>query len=275
MTGTASRRDDLSGGEGGTGGLARVNPEWFAHEVCAEGITRIWEPRVCELLQSNMFLVQDGDEQLLVDTGLGVAALRESLPKLLERPTPLFLTHSHRDHVGGAHEFEERLAHPWESDQLVAGLRGSLLRADMAPAYVTLLEAAGYPVPDCLLDEVPAGCDVTAHAIPPAPATRRVQEGDTISIGTRRFAVLHVPGHTPGSLALFEEQTGVLLAGDLLYDGPLIDFLPDCDPASYRKSMARVLELPLTTVCGGHEPPMSARRAAEVGQAYLAQSGAS
>jgi glyoxylase-like metal-dependent hydrolase (beta-lactamase superfamily II) len=272
MTDTTSPRDDLSGGEGDTGDSPRVNPAWFAHEVCAEGITRIWEPQVGELLQSNMFLVRDGDEQLLVDTGLGVTALRQSLPQLLERPTTLFLTHSHRDHVGGAHEFDQRLAQRWESDQLIAGLRGSLLRADMAPEYVTLLEGVGYPVPECLLHEVPAWCDVTAHVIPAAPATTLVQEGDTISVGARRFAALLVPGHTPGSLALFEESTGLLLAGDLLYDGPLIDFLPDCDPVSYRESMARVLELPLTMVCGGHEPPMSAQRAMEVGQAYLAQS---
>ncbi len=271
MTDTTTRRDER-GGDGRGGDAARVNPAWFAHEVCAQGITRIWEPHVAELLQSNMFLVQDGGEQLLVDTGLGVTALRDSLPQLLDRPTTLFLTHSHRDHVGGAHEFEERLAHRWESDQLVAGLRGSLLRADMSPDYVTLLEAAGYPVPDCLLGQVPAGCDVGAHVIPPAPATRYVQEGDTISVGARRFAVLLVPGHSPGSLALFEQDTGLLLAGDLLYDGPFIDFLPDCDPVSYRSSVARVLELPLTTVCGGHEPPMSAQRAVEVGRAYLTQS---
>ena len=117
-------------------------------------------------------------------------------------------------------------------------------------------------------------CDHAHHSSGARDATR-AGGGHDLDRHTPVRPVLHVPGHTPGSLALFEEQTGVLLAGDLLYDGPLIDFLPDCDPASYRKSMARVLELPLTTVCGGHEPPMSARRAAEVGQAYLAQSGAS
>jgi glyoxylase-like metal-dependent hydrolase (beta-lactamase superfamily II) len=242
---------------------------WFAHEVCADGVTRIWEPHVEELLRSNLFLVQDGDEQLLVDAGLGVAGLRDALPQLLERSTTLFLTHSHRDHVGGAHEFPERLAHPWESERLRSELRGSLLRAAMAPEYVTRLERAGYAVPESLVTEVPDGCDVAAHVIPPAPATRLVTEGDTIAVGARRFAVLHVPGHTPGSLALFEEATGILLAGDLLYDGPLIDFLPESDRAAYRESVERVLELRLTTVCGGHEAPMSARRAGEVGRAYL------
>jgi glyoxylase-like metal-dependent hydrolase (beta-lactamase superfamily II) len=198
-----------------------------------------------------------------------VVALRPALPELLEPPTTLFLTHAHRDHVGGAHEFAERLAHPWESERLESELRGSLLRAAMAPEFVTRLEQAGYAVPECLLTQVPAGCDVTAHVIPPAPATQPI--ADVISVGARRFAVLHVPGHSPGSLALFEAETGILLAGDLLYDGPLIDFLPESDAAAYRESVLRVLDLPLTTVCGGHEPPMSARRASAVGQAYLAR----
>ena len=125
-------------------------------------------------------------------------------------------------------------------------------------------------MPDCLLTAVPDGFDVSAHVIPAAPATQRLDEGDVVRVGARRFDVLVVPGHTPGSLALFEERTGLLLAGDLLYDGPLIDFLPESDPVGYRDSLERVLELPLATVCGGHGPPMSAQRAAEVAKTYLA-----
>ena len=270
MTSTGERADD---GRQLSDPLS-PSPAWFAHEICGEGVTRIWEPRVAELLQSNMFLVRDGGEQLLVDAGLGIVALRQSLSPIVDGPTTLLLTHSHRDHVGGAHEFDERLAHPWESEQLESPVRGALRRVDMTPEYVTLLEGAGYAVPECLLSEIPVGFDVTAHVIAPAPATHFLREGDIVSVGDRRFVVLVVPGHTPGSLALFEERTGLLLAGDLLYDGPLIDFLPESDPADYRESVARVLELPLTAVCGGHGPPMSPRRAAEVGRAYLALAAA-
>ena len=269
MTRMTSRGKRLGNSRRRVGDPLRPSPGWFAHEVCGDGVTRIWEPRVAELLQANLFLVRDGGEQLLVDAGLGIVALRESLSPMLDEPTTLLITHCHRDHVGGACEFDERLAHIWESERLESPVRGALQRVDMASEYVTLLEGAGYPVPDCLLSEIPVGFDVTAHVIAPAPATHCLQEGDIVSVGRRRFAVLVVPGHTPGSLALFEQETGLLLAGDLLYDGPLIDFLPESDPVSYRESVTRVLELPLTAVCGGHGPPMSARRAAEVGQAYL------
>ncbi|GAC1581425.1 MAG: MBL fold metallo-hydrolase [Candidatus Dormibacteria bacterium] len=269
MTGMTSEGERLDSG-GPVNNPLSCRPGWFAHEACGDGITRIWEPHVAVLLQANMFLVRDGDERLLIDAGLGVVALRESLSPMLDAPTTLLLTHCHRDHVGGAHEFDQRLAHIWESEQLESPIRGALRRVDTAPEYVTLLEGAGYPVPDCLLSEIPARFDVTAHVIAPAPATHYLHEGDIVCVGRRRFVVLVVPGHTPGSLALFEEETGVLLAGDLLYDGPLIDFLPESDPASYRESVARVLDLPLTAVCGGHGRPMTAHRAATVGRRYLA-----
>lgn len=253
-----------------TGPGARPSSAWFACEPCTVGVTRIWEPCVAALLQANMFLVQDASEQLLIDAGLGIVPLRESLAPLLDEPTPLLLTHAHRDHVGAAHEFPDRQAHPWESQQLESPVRGALRRGQMAPRYVTLLEQAGYPIPDCLLSQVPDGFDASRHVIPAAPATHFLQDGDVIAVGRRQFRVLVVPGHTPGSLALFEETTGLLFAGDLLYDGPLIDFLPESDPVKYRTSLARVLDLPVSTVCGGHGRAVSARRAADVAQAYLA-----
>ncbi len=44
-----------------------------------------------------------------------------------------------------------------------------------------------------------------------------------MDLGDRRFAVLHLPGHSPGGLGLWEAETGVLFTGDTLYDGLLLD----------------------------------------------------
>ena len=53
-----------------------------------------------------------------------------------------------------------------------------------------------------------------------------VEEGDIVDIGNRHFEVLHLPGHSPGSIGLWEASTGTLFSGDALYDGPLLDQLP-------------------------------------------------
>ncbi len=49
-------------------------------------------------------------------------------------------------------------------------------------------------------------------------------EGDTIELGGRRLAVLHTPGHTPGSIMLLEQETGVLFSGDSVQEGPIYMF---------------------------------------------------
>jgi glyoxylase-like metal-dependent hydrolase (beta-lactamase superfamily II) len=45
-----------------------------------------------------------------------------------------------------------------------------------------------------------------------------------IDTGDRHFEVLHLPGHSPGSIGLWEERSGTLFSGDAIYDGPLPAF---------------------------------------------------
>lgn len=44
-----------------------------------------------------------------------------------------------------------------------------------------------------------------------------LKEGDTISIGDERINVIHIPGHSPGSIVLYAPQAGVLISGDVLF----------------------------------------------------------
>ncbi len=56
----------------------------------------------------------------------------------------------------------------------------------------------------------------------PAPAiSLELQEGDRISLGDESFEVLHVPGHSPGSIVLYDAQSHCLFAGDVLFEGSI------------------------------------------------------
>jgi hypothetical protein len=46
--------------------------------------------------------------------------------------------------------------------------------------------------------------DLSAWEIRQATVTRRLEEGDVIDLGNRHFEVLHLPGHSPGSIGLWE-----------------------------------------------------------------------
>jgi glyoxylase-like metal-dependent hydrolase (beta-lactamase superfamily II) len=77
-----------------------------------------------------------------------------------------------------------------------------------------------------------------------------VGDGDVIDLGDRRLEVLHVPGHTPGSIALWEAATGLLFSGDTAYVDARLGF-DDFDAAE--RSLRRLRDLPVRRVHAGHE----------------------
>ena len=105
---------------------------------------------------------------------------------------------------------------------------------------------AGYIVPELLVDAVPPGGLAAATMDrAAAPPTRLLADGDVIDLGDRAFEVLHLPGHSPGSIGLWEAASGVLFSGDAVYDGPLLDELDDSDVDDYCATMRRLRDLPV------------------------------
>ena len=88
---------------------------------------------------------------------------------------------------------------------------------------------------------------------------------------TGAFEVLHLPGHSPGSIALWEAKTGTLFSGDAIYDGPLLDQIPGSDIPAYIKTMERLRELPVEIVHAGHEPSFGRERLIELVDEYLTE----
>jgi hydroxyacylglutathione hydrolase len=172
----------------------------------------------------NAFLVA-GKEACLIDAGVAGSA-----PSLLamvrdagrdpSEVSPLVLTHSHPDHIGGALAIQKATgciiaAHPaeraWIED---TGLQA---RERPIPGFSTLVEG-------------------------PVQIDRLLSDGDRISIGGDRYlTVIHTPGHSPGSISLFLEDEGVLISGDAL---PVKGEIPVYDdPAASIRSIERLEEL--------------------------------
>ena len=91
-----------------------------------------------------------------------------------------------------------------------------------------------------------------------------------MDLGDRRFEVLHLPGHTPGEVGLWEAGTGTFFSGDCIYENPpFLDELPESNVADYVASMRRLRDLPVRAVHGGHDSSFGRARLLEMVDYYL------
>lgn len=65
-------------------------------------------------------------------------------------------------------------------------------------------------------------------------------EGALIDVGGRSFEVILIPGHTPGSIALLDEENKVLIGGDSIQSGAIFMFGPGRNLHAYRESMRKL-----------------------------------
>jgi len=91
-----------------------------------------------------------------------------------------------------------------------------------------------------------------------------------IDLGNRYFEVIHTPGHSPGGISLFERASGILLSGDIVYDGPLIDDAYHSNTEDYVTTMGKLHDLPVSVVHGGHFPSFGPTRFQQLIDEYLA-----
>jgi glyoxylase-like metal-dependent hydrolase (beta-lactamase superfamily II) len=234
---------------------------WYEVTPMGEGVTHIQEPHILPFYRCNIWHVRGRGRDLLVDSGMGVVSLRQQVALVAERSMLAVASHTHFDHIGNHHEFPERLVHASE-----AALMGEPSRTG------TLADI--YAKDEIFTMLPPSNWRAAAYQVTPAPATRLLVEGDNIDLGDRDFEVLHLPGHSPGSIGLWESKTGIFFSGDAIYDGELIDDCYHSNLDEYVRTMRRVRELPVTIVHGGHFPSFGAERLRQLADAFLKARGA-
>ena len=230
---------------------------WYETRALDDGVTHIWEPHIRPYYRCNMWHVRGRDRDLLVDSGMGVVSLRQQVGILSGRPVLAVASHTHFDHIGAHHEFAERAVHPAEAEIMAKPTRSATyadihVKDDTLGDMFTMLPPGDYRS---------AGYQVTS-----APTSCLLEEGHIVDLGDRHFQVIHLPGHSPGGIGLWEAATGILFSGDTIYDGPLIDDVVD----DYIRSMERLRALPVRVVHGGHFPSFGRERFIALIDAYLA-----
>lgn len=225
----------------------QIKKDWYAKRKYGNNVIRIWEPYVSRDVGCNIWLILGRDKNLLIDSGLGVSSLRDFIEVETKKPLICVASHTHFDHVGCHHEFETRLVHQSEAHILASPDRTNTL----IESYVSRDIFEAYPYEDFNPD---------TYCIKSAPATQFVADGDIVDLGDRAFEVMHLPGHSPGSIGLMEYATKTLYSGDVVYDGPLYDDSYHGCTESYIDSMEGLLKLDVEVVHGGHYESFDKRK---------------
>jgi glyoxylase-like metal-dependent hydrolase (beta-lactamase superfamily II) len=235
-----------------------IGPDfWYKTMRLSDGVTLIHEPWVKPFFRCNIWHVRGRDADILFDTGLGVYSLRPEITRLADREPICIASHTHFDHIGCHHEFENRCVHAEEAE-ILARPTNHLTYADV------------YANED-MFDALPESWSSAAYTIRPAPAQRLLQAHDIVDLGDRSFEVIHTPGHSPGGIALWEETTGILLSGDVIYDGPLFSDTYQAASEDYQSSLRRLTELPVSVVHGGHFASFGRERLKSLASEYIAR----
>jgi glyoxylase-like metal-dependent hydrolase (beta-lactamase superfamily II) len=84
---------------------------------------------------------------------------------------------------------------------------------------------------------LPTAFSLDNYHIPPSNPTHLLTDGDFLILEEYKLKILHLPGHSPGSICLWNSDSGHLFTGDVIYSGPLYAHIPGSDLQEYIKSI--------------------------------------
>ncbi len=162
----------------------------------------IWE--IEQLRSVSSFYIEGTDRGLLIDTGVGIPGLRKLLEdKVSSVPYSVVATHGHMDHVGGAGEFDRI----YMCGKDINSLKTCQLQLRKGYVLSSACALQGDPEWEKLADALE---DISF------PELVFIEEGYVFDLGGRTVTVYETPGHSPGSVSLFDDKTQSLFTGDLI-----------------------------------------------------------
>lgn len=179
---------------------------------------------------------------LLFDTGYGFGSLRDVVRGITDKPLYVVNSHGHVDHACGNEQFGGAYIHPLDMELAVEHNGRDMRMAELDTA------------------EVPMDFDLEAYLALGTGELKPAGEGDTFDLGGMTLQVIHLPGHTAGSIGLWCPERKLLWVGDAMNCFVWL-FLPEAQSLNtYIASLHKAAALPFTHMIQSHEPRPVARR---------------
>src|SRR3989344_5560628 len=202
--------------------------------VC-DGVKMIQETFYKE--HANLYLVSGTARSILIDTGTGIVDTGKIAGKNGGKPLLVANTHGHYDHAGGNAFFSEILAHALEAK--------SILFPDREATASFLMRKEDF-------SRLPQGFDASKYEVRPAKNVVPLEGGEVIYLGGQSLTVIHCPGHTPGSICLYDPVRKMLFSGDTIYRGKMFWNMPLFSVADYLQTLKRLLKMDVELCLPGH-----------------------
>jgi hydroxyacylglutathione hydrolase len=172
------------------------------------------------------YLVIGDDRALLIDCGWGIGDLAKVVSGPTSLPPTVINTHGHPDHICGNYQFDSVTIHegdvPMLKNNYNPEVRASILRR--FPAHT-----------------LPKGFSEHAWVHAPLRHFTAFKGSLSFDLGGRTLDVIETPGHTPGSLCLYDGKEQLLFAGDNIRAGNVLLMMPQSLPlATYLKSVDKL-----------------------------------
>ena len=196
------------------------------------------EPGLYRIGNSAVFmeLIVGSHHALLFDTGYGYGDLKAVVRSITDKPLYVVNSHGHVDHACGNQAFGGAYIHPLDMELCREHNGPQMRRAELDVA------------------EVPPDFDLDAHLRLGTGELKPVGEGDTFDLGGVTLQVIHLPGHTAGSIGLWCPEKKLLYVGDAMNCFVWL-FLPEArELVTYIRTLHKAAGLPFTHMLQSHEP---------------------
>lgn len=155
--------------------------------------------KIDEFGLGTMYFIRGEKYNALIDTGTGAGHLKSFIDTISDKPYLVLCTHGHVDHVGGIHQFKEVYLHSLDH----ASAKKIDLKARQNYAKNILKT---YPDSPFQLIDIKT-FDTKTTLLP-------LENQQIIDLGGTTLEVIHLPGHTPGSVCFLDKKDQVLFSGD-------------------------------------------------------------
>ncbi len=183
------------------------------------------------------YLILGKERGLLIDTCYSITNISKYVREVTDLPVDVVNTHGHFDHIGGNAEFEQVFLS--EADWLTAKQHSNY--AFLKDMLENQLGLTSNPIIKMLLliKKYRRDYENSIHIKP--VDYEKLPECGYFELGERKVSFIETPGHTQGSICLFDEKSKYFFVGDMACEeGVLLCFDHSTSVEKYRNSIQKM-----------------------------------